>query len=433
MPRPNAELPRRTRLLYASASLGGEALSQSRAAWLVFFYNEERELLSLAVLGPLLFAARLLEAFDDALVGWWSDRTRSRLGRRLPFVLGATPFWALFAVLIFIPPSGSAAAALWLFVTIELMFLFSTLAAGPYEALLPEIARTSDERVRISGARVYFGAVGGLVGLAGGGLIVDYLGYRAMAIVMATILLVSRYVGLWGVWRVASRTQPPAMLSLRESLRASFANVHFRRFLPSFVLFQVALQLLLGTLPFYVEEILGREDEGTWVAVLTAVAIGVTLASVPVLARSARRSSKRRVFGRSMLLAAAVFPLLAVAGFVPGVPREVQIVAYMALAGLPIAGVFLFPAALTADIVDYDETQTSMRREATYYGAQNFVEKTATSVSPLLLALVLLLGDTAEDPLGLRLAGPLAGLIVLAGYLVFRRYELPDDVTVPAR
>jgi Na+/melibiose symporter-like transporter len=134
-----------------------------------------------------------------------------------------------------------------------------------------------------------------------------------------------------------------------------------------------------------------------------------------------------------MLLAAAVFPLLAVAGFVPGIPREVQIVAYMALAGLPIAGVFLFPAALTADIVDYDETQTSMRREATYYGAQNFVEKTATSVAPLLLALVLLLGDTAEDPLGLRLAGPLAGLIVFAGYLVFRRYELPDDVTVPAR
>jgi len=414
LPRPNAELPRRTRLLYASASLGGEALSQSRAAWLVFFYNEERELLSLAVLGPLLFAARLLEAFDDALVGWWSDRTRSRLGRRLPFVLGATPFWALFAVLIFIPPSGSTAAALWLFVTIELMFLFSTLSAGPYEALLPEIARTSDERVRISGARVYFGAVGGLVGLAGGGLIVDHLGYQAMAIVMAAILLISRYVGLWGVWRVASRTQPPAMLSLRESLR-------------------VALQLLLGTLPFYVEEILGREDEGTWVAVLTAVAIGVTLASVPVLARSARRSSKRRVFGRSMLLAAAVFPLLAVAGFLPGIPREVQIVAYMALAGLPIAGVFLFPAALTADIVDYDETQTSLRREATYYGAQNFVEKTATSVAPLLLALVLLLGDTAEDPLGLRLAGPLAGLIVLAGYLVFRRYELPDDVTVPAR
>lgn len=436
MPRsdgPGTELPRRTRLLYASASLGGEALSQSRGAWLVYFYNEEEQLLSLAVIGPLLFAGRLVEAFDDVLIGWWSDRTRSRLGRRLPFILGATPFWALFAVLVFMPPdTGGVGAAVWLLVTLELMFLFSTLSGGPYESLLPEIARTSAERVRISGTKVYFGAAGGLAGLAGAGLIVDGFGYQAMAITMAALLVASRYVGMIGVWRVVSRTQPPATLSLRESLRATFANVHFRRFLPSFVFFQVGLQMLLGVLPFYVEEVLGKENEGTWVAVLSAVAIGVTLATVPVLARMARRSSKRLVFGRSMLIAALVFPLFGLAGLVPGVPDEAQIIAFMALAGLPIAGVYLFPGALTADIVDYDETQTGMRREATYYGAQNVVEKTASSLSPLLMASILLLGKSADDPLGIRLAGLVAGLVVLAGYLVFRRYELPDEVA-PAR
>jgi GPH family glycoside/pentoside/hexuronide:cation symporter len=426
------ELPRRTRLLYASASLGGEALSQSRGAWLVFYYNEEAGLLSLPVVGALLTAGRLVEAFDDALIGWWSDRTQSRLGRRIPFVLGATPPWALFAVLVFSPPaSGGTPAAAWLLVTIELMFLFSTLSGGPYEALLPEIARTSAERVRISGAKVYFGAAGGLVGLALGGLIVDHFGFQAMAVTMAGILLVSRYVGLAGVWRLAKASRTPARLPFREALRATFSNVHFLRFLPSFVFFQVGLQMLLGVLPFFVQEILGREEEGTWVAILTAVAIGVTLATVPVLARLARRSSKRQVFGRSMLLASLVFPLLAVAGFVPGIPKEAQIVAYMALAGLPIAGVYLFPGALTADIVDDDAARMGMRREATYYGTQNVVEKTASSLSPLLMALVLMLGDTQDDPLGIRLAGPVAGLIVLAGWLVFRRYELPDQNPPP--
>jgi Na+/melibiose symporter-like transporter len=190
--------------------------------------------------------------------------------------------------------------------------------------------------------------------------------------------------------------------------------------------------LLLGVLPFYAAAILGRETEGTWVAILAATAIAVTLATVPVLSRRAGRSSKRRVFGHSMLLAALVSPLLAVAGFLPGLPQGAQILLLIALVGVPIAGVYLFPSPLTADIVGHDETRTGMRREATYYGAQNFVEKTAGSVSPPLLTLVLLLGSTADDPLGIRLAGPVAGLFVLAGFFIFRRYELTDHVTVPA-
>jgi hypothetical protein len=50
---------------------------------------------------------------------------------------------------------------------------------------------------------------------------------------------------------------------------------------------------------------------------------------------------------------------------------------------------------------------------------------------PQLLARLLLAGDTADDPLGVRLAGPAAGAIIFGGYLVFRRYRLPDDVLGP--
>src|SRR5215218_8699940 len=97
----NAALPLRAKLLYASSSLGGEALSQSRGLWLLYFYsppedaNLERQLPRLLV-GVLLVAGRVLEALDDALIGYWSDRTRSRWGRRIPFIVLATPLWALF-------------------------------------------------------------------------------------------------------------------------------------------------------------------------------------------------------------------------------------------------------------------------------------------------------------------------------------------------
>ncbi len=422
-------LPLRSRLLYASSSLGGEAAGQSGGLWLLFLYTDELGLDS-ALVGALLFAGRLLEAFDDPLVAYWSDRTRSRWGRRIPFVVAATPFWGLFAVLLFSPPAGggTAATAAYLFVVVELVFLFSTLAGGPYEALLPEIARTSADRVSIVSLRVYFGAAGGAVGVVASGAIVDVVGFRGMALVMAVLLVATRYAGLAGAWRHASRTQPPATLPFRRAVGATFANPSFRAFLPSFVLFQTGLLMLLGVLPFQADAVLGEERGNRWVSIMTGTALAAAVALVPVFARLARRTSKRQAYSAAMLGAAVGFPLLGLAGFLPVVPVELQLVVLLALAGAPLVGVYLFPAALTADIADDDALRTGMRREAMYFGTQNFVEKTTTSLAPLLLGALLTLGRTAEDPLGIRLAGPAAGVLVLAGWAVFRAYKLPDEM-----
>ena len=437
---PGGDLPRRARLAYASASLGAEALAQSRNLWLLYYYAPPEDadleaLLPLGVVGGLLAAAAVVEAVYDPLVGWWSDRARSRLGRRLPFVLAATPLWALFAFLLFTPPQDTSAAATgaYLFLVFQLFHAFGTLSGLPYEALFPEIARTSDERVRVVTARVYFGAAGGAVGLIGSGLIVDSAGFQEMALAMALVALAFRYLGMVGVWGRASRTEPPVLIPLRRALGITFSNVYFLLFLPTFVLFQIALQMLMGSLPFLVNAILGREDEGTWVAIITGVALGATIAVVPLFGRLARRTSKRQAYRAAMLWAGLAFPLVSLVGLVPGIPVEAQIVAVMAAAGAPLAGVFLFPAALTADIVDHDSLSTGFRREGAYFGAQNFVEKMATSLAPLMLALLLVLGNTADDPLGIRLVGPTAGLIVLAGWFVFRRYDLPDDVLAAGR
>ena len=440
MAEPPTGLSRRERLLYSSSSLGGEALSRARSTWLVFYYAPPSdadidELLPLGLVGVLLFVANLMEALDDPIIGHWSDRTTSRLGRRLPFILGAAPLWALFAVLLFTPPANASVAviAAYLFVVFELHHLFGTMASGPYESLLPEIARSNRERLSIVGMKVYFGAAGALLGLVGSGLLVDFASFPAMALVMALLGLTFRYVGALGVWKHAVRSRATAEVSLRESLRLTFDNHYFVLFLPTFVLFSVGLQMMLGVLPFYASAILQTDNEGTWVAVLSATAIGVQLLTVPAYQRYARRCSKRRAYRVALLLGVATFPLLALGGTLPVLPVEVQTLLLLGLAGLPLAGIFLFPAALTADIVDHDSRLTGMRREASYFGSQNFVEKTASSVAPLLVALILQLGDTADDPWGVRLVGPVAGLLVLVGWWIFRGYDLADDVpgTVP--
>jgi glycoside/pentoside/hexuronide:cation symporter, GPH family len=422
-------LPLRAKLMYASASLGGEALTQSRSLWLLYFYSEANDYLSPLAVGAILTGARLLETVDDGLIGFWSDRTRSRLGRRIPFVLAATPFWALFAFLLFTPPtSSSAATAAYLFLVLELYFLASTLAGGPYEALLPEIAPSSDERVQITWMRVYFGAAGAGLGLVLSGLLIDAAGYAAMAATVGVVALSFRYLGLAGIWRHASRTQEPAEVGLRDAFRATLANRYFLLFLPTFALFQLGFQVLLGVLPFLVKASLDVEEEGAWVGALAAVAIGTMVVMIPVAARVARRRTKRDAYRLSLLGAVVLFPLLAFAGFLPGIPVEAQLVAAMVVAGLPIAGNYLFPAPLTADIIDFDELRTGLRREATYFGAQNFVEKTTSALAPLVLGILLTLGRTSDDHLGIQLVGPVAAVLVLLGYLAFRRYDLPDDV-----
>ena len=429
----------RSKVLYASASLGGEALSQSRGVWLLFYYAPPADadieaLLSPLAVGALLTAARLLEAFDDALIGYWSDRTRSRLGRRLPFILGATPLWALFGFLLFTPPTGSElVTAAYLFVVLELFFVFGTLSGGPYEALFPEIATSHRDRISIVTFRLYFGIAGGIAGLVGSGLIVDHFGFQTMALVMAALALAFRYLGMLGVWTPARRSRAAAEIPLRGAIRATLANTYFLRFLPTFVLFQIGLQLVLAVLPFYVEAVLEVENEGTWVAILTGVAIAATaLVGAPLFALLGWRTSKRHAYRTAMLAATFAFPALFFAGFVPGIPETVQVLPAVAVIGAPLAGVYLFPSALTADIADYDTVRTGLRREGVYFGTQNFVEKTTTSATPLILSALRLLGDTAEDPLGIRLVGPVAGALVLVGYVVFRGYDLPDEVLPPA-
>jgi hypothetical protein len=67
-----------------------------------------------------------------------------------------------------------------------------------------------------------------------------------------------------------------------------------------------------------------------------------------------------------------------------------------------------------------------------FYGSQNQVEKLATALAPLLFALVLLAGDSVDDPTGIRLIGPAAGLLVFGGWLAFRRYTLEEGAARPA-
>ena len=440
-----ARLPLINKLLFASDHIGLQTISYARGTLLLFYlappaavglglvpgvsllgFDVDARVLA----GGLLTVGRFVDAVDDPLIGWWSDRTQSRWGRRLPFILFSTPFYALFAALIWFLPSDEPSLwnALYLVVMLELFFVANTMSSGPLEALIPEVSPTPSDRMAIVGSIFLFAIVGAGVGLALSGRIADTLGYQTMGVFVAVVGVVFRYIALSAVWRYAPRGTPPARVALWAGLWATLRNPQFVYFLPTFVMFSMAVGILMAWVPFFASQVLLAENEGTVTGLLfIAVITGAVVAGV-IFWPLSNRYGKRRIYAWCLIGSGAAFPLLTLPGLLTEAGLLAQGIALSFLAGIPMSGVFLLPKALTADIADYDALLTGERREALFYSTQNFFEKVALSLSPLLLSLALLLGDSAENPLGIRLAGPLAGAIALLGFVVWRRYRLPDKV-----
>jgi GPH family glycoside/pentoside/hexuronide:cation symporter len=429
-------LPLRTRILYGTSRLGSEALGRSQSLWLLYYYDPPPHahlptlLPSFAVV-VIFTVGGILSALDDIIVGWFSDRTRSRWGRRIPYIVIGAPLWSIFFILIFVPPAsaGHAVTAVYFFLVFMALSLAGSIVVGPYEALLPEMAATSEERVGVQAVKVYLGVAGTGIGLIGSAFLINnlHVGFRAMAITFAAFALVCQYVAVAGVWGRAKQSRIPAEINLRDALGATFRNRGFRILLPTIVLFALAVALLITNTAYYVHSVVGPHSWLKPTYMLTAAFVSA-LVFVPLFSRLGARTSKRRAYSISMLAAAATFPLLTVAGLIPGIPASAQILVAVALIGAPLGAHFLFPVPLTADVIDDDSRRTKQRREATFLGASSFVERTATSLAPLIIVLLRLAGDTQGHSLGVRLVGIVGGALILAGYFVFRRYEVPDEV-----
>jgi len=443
------ELSLAHKLLYASGSLGANITFQTLAAWLIFFYAppddaDRATLVPIGIVGLILVVSRIIEAVDDPLIGYWSDISSSRWGRRLPFIVAGTPLLAVTFFLLWTPPVDGASAwnALYLFVILEAFFIFNTVVGGPYDALLPEVATTSGDRVSLSAWKVLFGAIGaGIVFLLGGPLIAA-LGFAGMGLAFAAITFASRLLPVFGVRGHVQRAVPSVPPGFRRAVRETLANDQFLAFLPAFVLFTAAQVMLTQWLPFYVDVTLRDTDIDLLavtldeteekVTLLTGLFFLPLLGSVPLMSWLASRTSKRAVYGGSMLLSGLYFPLLFLFGFLPGIPKFPQTLFLLGL-GIPLAALFVFPHALLADIIDYDEQRTGARREAVYYGMQATLQKVGLGLAAALFAFVLaVFGRSAEDPLGIRLIGPVAAVCTLAGYIVFARgYRLTDEGVLP--
>lgn len=421
------------KLLYGQGCLGQNVVNLAVVTWIIYFYaggGGRPPLIPIALAGFILGIGRGIDIFTDPLIGYWSDRSTSKLGRRRPFILYGAPLLALTFFLLWVPPVAEESAwnILWLFVFINLFFVMLTITAVPYRSVVPEIAPDSRERISVSAWMAVFGTVGVMIASAGSGPVIEAYGYSTMGLLLGLVVLLSFWLALLGVRERGDRKLGPSSgLSLKQAVVQTMKNRHFLAFAAAIVSFQVGFQVFMIVLPFFVTVIL-QESEAQ-VALYQGAFIIVMVASLPLWSWIGNRVGKRQGQLLSLLLVALLYPLYFFVGLLPGLSASIQTLIYFALLAIPIGGLYVFPNAIVGDIADYDELKTKRRREAMYYAGFGFMEKAAWAVSAFLVSILLpVFGFTVDNPLGIRLVGPIVGVISIFGFLGFRGYRLPDTV-----
>ena len=398
--------------------------------WLMYYYITPSDmgepLLKPVVFGSILFIGRLIDAVADPLVAYWSDNFKGNKGRRTPFLRwGGICYFLVFIGLFYPPVAGlSLVNTLYLTVFIGLYFLAFTLYVCPYLALLPELARTKEDRVDLSTLRAVFTLVGVAIALVGSGLLINQLGFRGMIWSLGFLGLILMYLPTL-IKEKDYAAGKPATLNLREAIATTFKNKAFCIYLIGNAAFWFGFNIVTLGLPFYVTVLLGLPEGET--SIFFAATFGVAILVFPVVNILAKRIGAKLVMVGSMTLFSVILPFFFFLGGDVGFLSAYNFsFLIMGATGIPLASLFVLPDAIIASITDVDETISGQRREAMYFGVQGLVLKIIMGLSSLVTSLLLqFFGQTSASPLGVQLTGPFAALFIAVGALVF--YKYPEE------
>jgi len=386
------------RLLYAAGSLGVALSYQAFGTYIQFLYIDILGLkASLVGLGWSLYG--IWNAVNDPLAGHLSDRTRSRWGRRTPWIAGTFIPVGLFFYLLWVPPSplvrGGQAPLFVYFMGVVLIFdLLWTILVMNWSALFPEMIPEPGDRAGVSGWRQFFSVLGLLIGVALPPVLVgaDWSGRGAMALMLAAITSLTFGLALLGI-----RERPSGGLArgpgFGEALRATCRGSAFRWFLVANLHKEFIYSVLTASVPFWAKYALGIQapvsafglalDPGMQNSLLLASAFVMALPALPLWTGAARRFGARR----SWQLAQATFALSMLGVFFA---RDFfQGVTALSLAGLGLAGLLVCPDLVISDVIDEDQTVTGTRREGMYFGINGFVIRFAFTMQGLSVGAIL--------------------------------------------
>ncbi len=375
------------KIAYAAGSLGTALSYQAFNTRITFFYLDDVGI-SPAVLGAVWLIYALWNSINDPLLGQLSDNTRTRWGRRIPYIaFGAIPL-ALVFVSMWIPPRQAAPALIiaYFFVTVFAFDTLFTLVVIAWTALFPEMFSDLNDRAAVSGWRQVFSLIGVIGALAAIPIVIDQIGYPGMGIVFGAITGLSMLVSLLGSRENPALHVREETMPMWQALKAALANLSFRWFAIANLAKEFTFLIIVGAIPFYAKyairlrDIPGSLDASLQESLLLGVPFILAIPAMFVWARITQRIGSRKAWIYASL---AFIPGLVIVLFAWDFLSAIAGTILLVL-GLP--GLLMLSDLLVADVIDEDELAIGHRREGLYFGMNGAIIRLAYALQAILIA-----------------------------------------------
>lgn len=380
-----------TKASYAIGDLGNAVgVGAIIPFWYTFFLTDIAQL-ELGLVSLFWVIVTTWDAINNPLVGYLSDRTRTRWGRRRPFLLfGALPFGLLYIALWWLPPLQSQHLRFFYYLAAYILFeTVSTLVVCPHSALMPELTQDHDERTTLSMYRMVVTIAAGVVVPVLFGLLLlpefpahNARPYQLLALICGPCFTLALLIAFFGT-RERLDFQRRDTPSVRMAIKYIHQNVPFRYSLLAYVFGWMSVMVAQTLFAYYFMYWVGMgADE-------ISLAQGVIMMSAWLLLPAVLWLTNRLEKKTAYIIAAGSWALIMLATLL--IPQNTYYLSYVicGLSGFGIAAIHLVPSAMLPDVIEVDELASGYRQEGVYAGVSVFVGKIGRMVILALLPLML--------------------------------------------
>lgn len=306
----------------------------------------------------VLFIYTFVDAIDNPVYGFLSDRTRTKWGRRRPWLIIGAPLLVLCFILFYNVPSFIESEKGMLFIYMLLMYILTgtldSLVNANYGALFPELFQSDSERAKTNGIRQICQLFAMAISIALTPMITEKIGYRKTSLIygiLAVAVMLYSFIGCKESTNYEELEKP----RLLDSIIALIKNPHFWIFGLAGAFYSAAFALISQALPFYVKYNLGLGGSST--TIMLGIVLGVAVIGIVIWSRISKKVAVMKIWRTGFIIMAIGFiPLY----FAKTLPVAVVIAGVM---GFGIAACLTTMDCIGAKIVDDDYQRNGVKRE----------------------------------------------------------------------
>ncbi len=376
-----------------------------------------------ALVGVAMMLSRMGGALMQPIVGYFSDRFSSPLGKRKPFLIASLlPLIGAF-FFIFNPPTNltQTESTIYLGLMLLVFYIGTAIYHVPYLGWLPSLAKNPEQRVKLSTQIGVFGLVGATIGGIIAPWLADSYGFQGMGIAISLMGLVTLAMPILEKEEITPSVNKGKHSNFKATFASAFSNSTFRVYMLAMICVWMVISII-SIIPTFLVIALLKQDI-SFAAVINLIIIGSAIAGFVFVIPLSKKFGKKWVFQLSSIWFGLGMVIMAVSNLW-WQESLIPWLILMIIAHLALASFFSLPNAMLADIIEKDAKQQGVKREAVFFGTRGLIIQFSQGAGSLLTGLILTFGKTPDNPWGVQLALFLAGLLSFIAAFTLRSYSI---------